>query len=392
MRSQRWDEPGLFEKTSLAALGLRVQLGHNVGDRCLGPKAGHTEFVVLHTNGIHTVKVDICGCENALEAGSHEIQLLHARWFPAMHENPRTCATIDVLDQFHEETLQSKTTMYDAYCVLEKLTNNVGIKPLDRYHEWIRMCREDSYLLLLIQAGRLVAYDPTGAAGTKPGECAVELKHRLVSSELKDPGLGTGFAYMVENEPYRAYLRTVTNQKEMNTCSGLAALDYANTKFSRGYSTTGVGMGVCARHEFVQPNSVGDLQHGERFSNMDWIFGSVLRHKHPRLPKLISYDIVCIWSKLLKDRMKNMPPLVRLDLVMKLFRFVIPKLHIHGHKLLCRLLFSLNLTRSSGQLDGEGIDTREMGPGTRHEVLDSHWSAWNWQKLVRIGTRALRSA
>jgi hypothetical protein len=51
----------------------------------------------------------------------------------------------------------------------------------------------------------------------------------------------------------------------MSTCSGLAALDYANTKFSRGYSSTGVGMGVCARHEFIQPNGVGDLQRGERF-------------------------------------------------------------------------------------------------------------------------------
>jgi hypothetical protein len=51
----------------------------------------------------------------------------------------------------------------------------------------------------------------------------------------------------------------------MSTCSGLAALDYANTKFSRGYSTTGVGMGVCARHEFIQPNGVGDLQKGERY-------------------------------------------------------------------------------------------------------------------------------
>jgi hypothetical protein len=49
----------------------------------------------------------------------------------------------------------------------------------------------------------------------------------------------------------------------MSTCNGLAALDYANTKFSRGYSTTGVGMVVCARHEFIQPNGVGDLQKGE---------------------------------------------------------------------------------------------------------------------------------
>lgn len=56
----------------------------------------------------------------------------------------------------------------------------------------------------------------------------------------------------------------------MSTCSGLAALDYANTKFSRGYSTTGVGMGVCARHEFVQANGMGDLQKGERYFSVRW--------------------------------------------------------------------------------------------------------------------------
>jgi hypothetical protein len=107
-------------------------------------------------------------------------------------------------------------------------------------------------------------------------DACFHLKRGLVSSELKDTGLGTGWAYFTENTPYRSYLLTVTDQKEVSenakgnkgiltrTCSGLAALDYANTKFSRGYSTTGVGMGVCARHEFIQPNGVGDLQKGER--------------------------------------------------------------------------------------------------------------------------------
>ncbi|KAJ7028789.1 hypothetical protein C8F04DRAFT_1265542 [Mycena alexandri] len=440
-RVYRWMPMGFFSKISLATLGLRVQLGHPIGERCEAPERGHKEFVVLHTNGIHVVQVDFCGagCRSALNAGPPEVQLLRARWFPATHDKPRTCATIDLLDQFREQTLQAKTTMYDAYRVLERLTNNVGVKPPDRYHEWIRMCREHSYVEMLIQAGRVVAYDSSGAAGTKSGECAVEcpacprpevnlpedwedaspeeqykytlsvafdacfrLKRRLISSELKDPGLGTGYAYMVENEPYREYLRTVTNQKEINTCSGLAALDYANTKFSRGYSSTGVGMCVCARHEFVQPNGVGDLQRGERFANMDYIFGSVMRHKHPRQRKLCSYDIACVWSKLLKTRMEKMPALVRLDLVMKLMRFVIPKLHINGHKLLCRLLFSLNITRGVGQLDGEGIErpwasigglassTREMGPGARHGVLDAQWGSWNWQKLIGIVTSLRR--
>lgn len=51
----------------------------------------------------------------------------------------------------------------------------------------------------------------------------------------------------------------------MCTCTGLAALDHANTKYSWGYATTGVGLGVCARHEFVQKNGAVDLQKGERY-------------------------------------------------------------------------------------------------------------------------------
>jgi hypothetical protein len=190
----------------------------------------------------------------------------------------------------------------------------------------------------------------------------------------------------------------------MSTCSGLAALDYANTKFSRGYSATGVGMRVCVRHEFVQPNGMGDLQKGERYTlffvffsgqililicairyaNMDWIFACILRHKDPRLRKIISYDIVCQWWVNLKKRLKKLPPLVRLVLAMELMRFVIPKMHIHSHTLACQLCFSLNLVPGSAQTDGEGIErlwahiggvatsTREMGLWSREDILNCH--------------------
>ncbi|KAJ7822848.1 hypothetical protein B0H13DRAFT_2241584 [Mycena leptocephala] len=341
----KWMPGGFFEKTPLALLGLRVQLGHPVGERCTGSECGNKNFVVLHTNGIHQVNVDFCGCANSLNAGAQEIQLLRFGWFPATHERPRTAATFAVLDQFHQETLQAKTTMYDFY------------GPPDRYHEWIRMCREYRHLLMLKRGGRATAYDSHIYTLFLALDACFRLKRRLVSSELKDPGLGTGWAYMVENEPYREYLRTVTDQKEMQTCSGLAALDYANTKFSRGYSSTGVGMGF--------PNGVGDLQRGERYY--------------------------------LLERLKQLPPLVRINLILKIVRFVIPKMHLRAHLLLCQRFFSLNLTRGSAQTDGEGIErpwsfigalatsTREMGPGARHGVLDCQWSYWNWQKVVGIG-------
>ena len=41
-------------------------------------------------------------------------------------------------------------------------------------------------------------------------------------------------------------------------------MDFANTKYSKGCSTTSVGMATCGRHEIVMPNGVGDLQKGER--------------------------------------------------------------------------------------------------------------------------------
>jgi hypothetical protein len=76
-----------------------------------------------------------------------------------------------VLDLFLVSTLQAKTTMYDFYAMLEKLTNHTGVKPPHRYHAFIRMCREYRHLLMLKRAGR--AHSRTGIYGTKAGELAV---------------------------------------------------------------------------------------------------------------------------------------------------------------------------------------------------------------------------
>ena len=46
-------------------------------------------------------------------------------------------------------------------------------------------------------------------------DACFRLKRRLVSSEAKDPGLATGLAYFVPDQPYRGYLLTKTDQKEV---------------------------------------------------------------------------------------------------------------------------------------------------------------------------------
>ncbi|KAF7321647.1 CxC2 domain-containing protein [Mycena kentingensis (nom. inval.)] len=426
---QQWTGD-FYKRVSLKSLGLRVQLGHPVGEVCASRLLGPSEFIVIHRNGIHDVHVDFCGC-NTHGSHSFPLQLLHARLYPATTERPQTCATLDCLDDFHASSLHAKTSAYDYYAALEYLTDGSGNKPPNRYKAFMRMARQYRHLLLLKRGGR--GHSLSGVNGTAPGELALRcpacprpginlpdnwqdaspadqclyvmfialdacfrLKRRLMGSDLRDPGLGTGWAFFVEWEQYRAYLKTITDQKEMSTCSGLAALDHANTKFSRGYAATGVGAGICARHEFVQPNGVGDLQRGERYGNMDYIVASLLRHIHERLRKVLSYDIACQWWKELKERLAKLPPLVRLHLILSLTRFVVPKMHIIAHIVLCRLIFDLRLVPGSGQTDGEGIErlwasiaglaasSKLSGHGARADLLDDHWSFWNWCKLVGL--------
>ncbi|KAJ7864998.1 hypothetical protein B0H14DRAFT_3443208 [Mycena olivaceomarginata] len=417
-----------FLRTSLKALGQRVQFGHLPGQRCGNPEPARSGFVVLHHNSIHEVAVDFCGpgCENRARAGQHDTQLLRGGWFPASEDRPQTCMTLTALEHFHIATLQAKTMMYDYYNSLEKLTQLDGTTPPDRYQVFIQICRKHRHTLMLKRGGR--GHNPGGAEATKPGELAVRcpacprpginlpqgwekaskedrfiytlflaldacfrLKRGLVSSELKDPGLGTGLAYLLENIPYREYLLTVTDQKEMSTCSGLAALDYANTKFSADTVRPVWGWG------FAPVTSSFSLTVLEIFrKGSDYIFASILRHHDPLLRMIISYDIVCQWWKQLFQWLLLLPELVRFILVLPWIAFVIPKMHIHAHTLLCGILYSLNLIPGSGQTDGEGIErpwaniggivssTRIMDPGARHNTIDDHWGFCNWVKLISL--------
>jgi len=149
-------------------MGLRVQLNH-LSNRCSNPHPCHRDFRVLHTNGVHEINLDFCGCVN--ETPRH-IQLLRRHLFPATQKNPRTCATFTLLKQFHLLNLTSKVSAYDYYRALERLTDNTGVNlPKSRYRVLMRMGLQWRHLKLLKRAGR--GNDPTGVLGTKPGELAI---------------------------------------------------------------------------------------------------------------------------------------------------------------------------------------------------------------------------
>lgn len=120
----------MFMSASLAELGLRVQLGHIPGFTCAHPHPAPYHFSVIHTNGIHSLRIDYCQCDNARAAGSHRQQLLRRGWFPATHTEPKSCASFAVLEQFHMLNLQGKIAGYDYFSGIEKLTDNTGLSKL----------------------------------------------------------------------------------------------------------------------------------------------------------------------------------------------------------------------------------------------------------------------
>lgn len=113
-------------RTSLRDLGLVVYLGHQ-GKPCPFPGRVVDNFTVVHTNGIHTVKVQLCACH-----GKHletKFQLLRCSWLPASTGDPRTAFTFVVLNSYHLLSLQGKISREDYYLSISRHTDNTGLDP-----------------------------------------------------------------------------------------------------------------------------------------------------------------------------------------------------------------------------------------------------------------------
>lgn len=123
---QRWTGV-YFERCSLGALGLTLQVGpHPPGRTCVSGSRVE-KFTVLHTNGLHTFPLHFCSCGPA--PPDRYIQLLRAGIFPATPLEPASGATFAVLRLFHKLSLQGKLTGYDFMRTLELLTDNTGLHP-----------------------------------------------------------------------------------------------------------------------------------------------------------------------------------------------------------------------------------------------------------------------
>jgi hypothetical protein len=130
-----------FQRTTLKQMGLHVQLGHHLSEKCYNPQPSSSDdFVVIDVHGVHEIALDFCG---SASAQIRYKQLLRTHWYPATTSDPRTVATFALLEHFHVLSFESKVSAYEFYHSLARRNNNAGL--LD-----IRVCNQNvqSYELL----------------------------------------------------------------------------------------------------------------------------------------------------------------------------------------------------------------------------------------------------
>ncbi|KAJ7360889.1 hypothetical protein DFH08DRAFT_800310 [Mycena albidolilacea] len=360
---------------------MYCQLGHPDNQPCSRARPGHHKFVVIAANGFHHVTVDFCECRQNGSQFRWE-QLLSYGWYPSTPDAPKSAVTISALKLFHTVSLQGKTTVYHFFNALAKITDNTGSRAFKRRYQLVlRVVRQWWNLRALKRGG--MGNDPERLSSeTHQGELTVDclacpkvgvnlpedwekaspeespplissrflytvywamgacfhLKGKNISSWSADPSIQDGWAYFTKwggSEGYGEFDRTLGQQQE-------------------GYRATGCGMVTCGRHKIVAKNGVGNLQAGEK-PRADVVCADMGMWTSFLLAPgstseiffffLLSYNIMCQWSKNLKEHLLKLPP-----------AFVIPKLHILGHLRICQEIFSLLFTLGAAQADMEGIE------------------------------------
>ncbi|KAJ8472566.1 hypothetical protein ONZ45_g16612 [Pleurotus djamor] len=431
----KWNDD-FFETVSLASLGLSIQLGHPLGESCPNPaRSFNGSFAVITLTGIVNATLYFCDC---VEAVPRAQQLLRFRLFPATHTEPRTAATFEVLNHFQLLSFNSKVSAYEFYQTLVRLTDNVGNAIPNRYGIWLFLIRQWRHIRQMKRFGR--GHSESGIEGTEEGECAVlcpvcphdgknlpenwqaetparqwlytlflaidanfRLKRLDVSTDKKDPPLNKGAGYFVEDSKYKEFLAKFgsLNVEDENTCHEYDAVKQANIRGGKGTAASGVGTIECSCHDMKRPLSVGDLQKGERYINMDYLYFSSIRN-HAPMTLCVSYDIACQWNKKLVARSEQYGPEVVGDTFsQRCITYLVPKFHLFAHRSACHVEYSFNLTPRVGRTDGESPErgwaamnpiassTKEMGPGSRRDTLDDHFGDYNWRKVISFHSSLL---
>ncbi|KAF9487343.1 hypothetical protein BDN71DRAFT_1485341 [Pleurotus eryngii] len=123
---------------------------------------------------------------------------------------------------------------------------------------------------------------------------------------------------------------------------------------------------------------------------MDYLYFSSITNHSPA-SCIISYDIACQWTRNMGHHTTDLN-----------IKYLVPTFHLYAHHSECQNNYSFNFTSYVGRTDGESPEcgwaamnpvtssTKEMGPGSRCDMLDNHFGDYNWRKISLMYTTLLR--
>ncbi|KAL1662393.1 hypothetical protein GGF50DRAFT_59092 [Schizophyllum commune] len=418
--NSRWNGRFWDKSTTLHDIGLVYQLGHG-GRPCPAPapRTSLTSMTLISPTGISRIAIAYCACSRSSNTTRVQ-QLLREGWYPATTQEPNTCATFEALDHFELLAVVANVNVRDYISTLERAGNALHLgKMPDVYKAFGRMSRQWGFLLRMKRAG--CGHDKEGIGGTSEGGAAVRcwacprdgvnmppnwrdadsrskfihtlflsndanfrLKNRLRPNARPDGPLGPGLGCIVEPRKYLEHVKKSVSESDKNT------------KLTTGCRVSGAGATSCTRHECIRPIGFGDLQKGERYANMDYIFWSALIDE--RVDNvMVTYDIGCQWKVNLNKRLDAMPDSLQRAGSRLAIDVRLPVWHGNVHELSCRTANSVRYAKGAGKPDGEGPEriwaqmnniayaTKEMGAGVREDTIERFSSHLNMQKNASLG-------
>ena len=111
----------LANKYPAAANQGAFQLGFGSSKPGQNDKDGNPVITIIDRSSIHGIGVRWCCCPNAPE---RDMQLMEAGLFPATFRNPKMAFTFWLLEEFHLDNLECKTTPSQFISHLRRLTSN----------------------------------------------------------------------------------------------------------------------------------------------------------------------------------------------------------------------------------------------------------------------------
>jgi len=405
---------------------------------------------IVHTNGIHNLALVTCHCQGR---ESVALDLVACRFLPTSFSNIRTLFSVEVLDYSRLCNLELKSSSYQFYQLLCRLTSpEAPAEVANLYHEFRRMARVWRWIKRLqsagyihknkspqqVSTGELANFCPACPqpginlpAGWKSDPNTFVYRRVFVADgnfkadhvrqkNNVDVWLSEGGGMVPKGDEYEAFLQqafefaTVSDLTDsyvdllLTVGAGCGQPPGCKNTFkaitnallaSKACDVKGVAAIACARHGCYAPGALVDLYTGEQQKNIDFALLQALETTHvdPAQGMMIIYDIGCQYSIHLKKRIGHrLPPGLEIDCAIGLF-------HVHAHQESCFFRYATSLIPGAGIVAGEILESlwsslnsisptaRTATLAHRAEILDDHACDSNEKKCLNMANLLCRA-